>query len=232
MPLVDVMVNDRVYSIACDEGEEAHLKELTGIVDARVRELAGAVGQVGDQKLMLMAAVLIADEFAELRGRAEGHAKTANELARTRANLDALVADAETRAATAAREAQARAAEAEKRAAKAIEDAEARIAQAHVDAEGRIADAEARATKAASDAHARVNEMREDAEAQIAEAKRDADARIARAAEDAEHRMAQALNGADGKGLDVSAETEELAAMEMDEAAARVERLVERLKAA
>jgi len=57
MPLVNVMVNSRAYTIACDTGEEEHLKELAAHVDAKVRELTGSIGQVGDQKLMLMAAV-------------------------------------------------------------------------------------------------------------------------------------------------------------------------------
>jgi len=62
MPLVNIMVNSRAYTIACDEGEEEHLKALGADVDAKVRELLGSVGQVGDQRLILMAALLLADE--------------------------------------------------------------------------------------------------------------------------------------------------------------------------
>ena len=39
MPLVNVMVNNRAYTIACDEGEEEHLKELAAHVDAKTREV-------------------------------------------------------------------------------------------------------------------------------------------------------------------------------------------------
>jgi len=63
MPLVNAMVNGRAYTIACDEGEEEHLRELASYVDGKVRELLGSVGQVGDTRLMLMAAILITDEF-------------------------------------------------------------------------------------------------------------------------------------------------------------------------
>jgi len=62
MPLVNVMINGRAYTIACDDGEEEHLKSLGGEVDAKVRELLGSVGQAGDQRLILMAALLLADE--------------------------------------------------------------------------------------------------------------------------------------------------------------------------
>ena len=59
MPLVNVMVNSRAYTIACDEGEEEHLKELGAEVDHKVQELLGSVGQVGDQRLILMSALLL-----------------------------------------------------------------------------------------------------------------------------------------------------------------------------
>jgi cell division protein ZapA len=63
VPLVNVMVNGRAYTLACDDGEEEHLKELAGLVDEKVRELLGSVGQVGDQRLLLMASLLMADEL-------------------------------------------------------------------------------------------------------------------------------------------------------------------------
>ena len=71
MPLVNVMVNTRAYTIACDEGEEEHLKELGAEVDHKVQELLGSVGQVGDQRLILMAALLLADELHVARTQLE-----------------------------------------------------------------------------------------------------------------------------------------------------------------
>jgi cell division protein ZapA len=74
MPLVNVMVNGRAYTIACDDGEEAHLKELASHVDEKAREVLASVGQVGDARMLLMAALLIADERHELSGKAQGAA--------------------------------------------------------------------------------------------------------------------------------------------------------------
>jgi cell division protein ZapA len=65
MAQVDVTINGRSYPIACDDGEEAHLVQLGEYVDRRVKELATAVGQVGDSRLLVMASLLIADELAE-----------------------------------------------------------------------------------------------------------------------------------------------------------------------
>lgn len=77
MPLVNVMVNARAYTIACDDGEEDHLRELAAHVDAKVRELLESVGQVGDIRLMLMAALLITDEYFEASSRVNSHAQEA-----------------------------------------------------------------------------------------------------------------------------------------------------------
>ena len=63
MPLVNVMVNARAYTVACDEGEEEHLRELAAHVDRRVRELLDSVGQAGDARLLLMAAILTTDDY-------------------------------------------------------------------------------------------------------------------------------------------------------------------------
>jgi|SRR5580698_3551279 cell division protein ZapA len=71
MPLVNVMVNGRAYTIACDEGEEEHLRELATVVDSKAREVLGSVGQVGDARLLLMAALLLADENHALSARVQ-----------------------------------------------------------------------------------------------------------------------------------------------------------------
>src|ERR1700733_3146340 len=69
MPLVNVMVNNRAYTIACDDGEEPHLKELATHVDGKAREVLASVGQVGDTRMLLMAALLIADEHHDLAAK-------------------------------------------------------------------------------------------------------------------------------------------------------------------
>jgi len=88
MPLVNVMVNQRAYTIACDEGEEEHLKQLAGHVDSKVRELLGSVGQVGDQRLMLMSALLLADEYHTLAAQHDALKSEVSELTAKREELD------------------------------------------------------------------------------------------------------------------------------------------------
>ncbi len=71
MGQVNLTVNGRHYTVACDDGEEAHLAELGRYIDRRVTELVRGLGQAGDSKLLLMAALLISDELSEALGRIE-----------------------------------------------------------------------------------------------------------------------------------------------------------------
>ncbi|HXM00116.1 MAG TPA: cell division protein ZapA [Rhizomicrobium sp.] len=119
MPLVNVMVNGRAYTIACDEGEEDHLRDLAAHVDTKVRELLESVGQVGDQRLLLMSAVLITDEFFDARNRLEAHEKEAGALTSSHRELSGKLAQSEEIAAAML-----------ENAAKRVEDIAARLAQA------------------------------------------------------------------------------------------------------
>jgi cell division protein ZapA len=65
MAQVEVSINGRNYQVACDDGQEDHLRQLGDYIDKRVQELVTAVGQVGDARLLVMASLLIADELAE-----------------------------------------------------------------------------------------------------------------------------------------------------------------------
>jgi len=87
MPLVNVMVNARAYTVACDEGEEGHLRELAKLLDARVRQLVESVGQVGDARLLLMAGLLIADELHEALGELATRESDLGGLKGKRANM-------------------------------------------------------------------------------------------------------------------------------------------------
>lgn len=65
MGQVTLRVNARVYEISCDDGQEDHLRRLGEELDARVRELAASIGQIGESRLLVMAGLLIADELHE-----------------------------------------------------------------------------------------------------------------------------------------------------------------------
>ncbi|WP_029353176.1 cell division protein ZapA [Bosea sp. 117] len=67
MAHVTVSIAGRAYRMACDDGQEEHLTGLATEVDSRIDQLRSAFGEIGDQRLSVMAAITIADELAEAR---------------------------------------------------------------------------------------------------------------------------------------------------------------------
>jgi cell division protein ZapA len=70
MAQLAVTIAGRVYRLACDEGEEARLGDLAQLVDAKIEGMRQRFGEIGDQRLSIMAAITLADEWAELNNRA------------------------------------------------------------------------------------------------------------------------------------------------------------------
>lgn len=66
---VNVSINGRSFSVACDDGQEEHLMKLARYVDRSATELASSVGHIGDARLMLMVSLVVADELFEARER-------------------------------------------------------------------------------------------------------------------------------------------------------------------
>jgi cell division protein ZapA len=67
MAQVLVTIDNRKYRLACNEGEEARLESLAGVIDEKIGELRASFGEIGDQRLVVMAALTIADNLAEAR---------------------------------------------------------------------------------------------------------------------------------------------------------------------
>lgn len=79
MAKVQIEINGRRYAIGCDEGQEDHVMRLARYFDEHVKRLASSVGQIGDQRLFLMGALIVADEMNELKVRLD---KAEAEIAR------------------------------------------------------------------------------------------------------------------------------------------------------
>ena len=72
MPQVAVTINGKTYRMACDEGQENHLTELAQKLDGYVGHLKGSFGEIGDQRLTIMAGVMVVDELSELQKKVRG----------------------------------------------------------------------------------------------------------------------------------------------------------------
>lgn len=69
MAQINVTVGGHSYALACRDGEEDRLKALAGHINAKTETLRGALGQVSEPRMLLMAALLVTDELFELRDR-------------------------------------------------------------------------------------------------------------------------------------------------------------------
>lgn len=72
MPQVAVQINGKTYRMACDDGQEAHLLDLAQRFDKTVHDLKGSFGEIGDQRLTVMAGVMVTDELVSLQHRVAG----------------------------------------------------------------------------------------------------------------------------------------------------------------
>jgi cell division protein ZapA len=62
---VNVSINSRQYRMACEDGQEDHLRQLAKDLDDRINTLRGQFGEIGDSRLVVMAALMIADDVVE-----------------------------------------------------------------------------------------------------------------------------------------------------------------------
>lgn len=111
MAAVVVTIAGRTYRLSCDDGEEPRLEQLARYVESKILAMKDGFKDIGEQRIVVMAALAIADEAADARGKAQAMEM---DIAALRAELDSV------RKAAAALEA---------RAAAAVEDAARRIEQ-------------------------------------------------------------------------------------------------------
>jgi cell division protein ZapA len=60
---VSLTINGRSYDVACEDGQESHLRKLGAHIDQTVAKLVESVGQVGESRLLVMAGLMIADDL-------------------------------------------------------------------------------------------------------------------------------------------------------------------------
>ena len=63
--VVEINVNNHLYKIACEEGQENHIQNLAKIINDEVQKLVASLGQIGETRLLLMTCLIIADKLKE-----------------------------------------------------------------------------------------------------------------------------------------------------------------------
>lgn len=88
MGQVSVTLNGRTYRLECGEAEETHLIALAEYLGSHVNTMRQKFGQVGDDRLILMAALMVTDELWELQRQVQELKTTLTELRRDQSAAD------------------------------------------------------------------------------------------------------------------------------------------------
>jgi len=66
MAQVTVRINGYAYTIGCQDGEEQHLEAMASEIDRRIEGIKTAAGPSGEARMLVMAALLMADDLYEM----------------------------------------------------------------------------------------------------------------------------------------------------------------------
>ncbi len=69
MPEVNVEINGRKFRMACEEGQQPHLLQLAARFNQQIDNFKGTFGEIGDNRLTVMAGIAILDELTEAERR-------------------------------------------------------------------------------------------------------------------------------------------------------------------
>lgn len=97
MAQVTVTIAGKTYRMACGDGEEQHLVGLAGRLDGMIEEMRRGFGEIGDQRLTVMAAITVLDRQAETDRRLAALEAEVQALTAERDRLAARSADLEQR---------------------------------------------------------------------------------------------------------------------------------------
>lgn len=96
MPKAEIVVEGKRYSIACTSGQEERLEKLGNRLDKRVHSIKEAIGDIGEARLLLVAALALIDELDAANAAAETptsvETKASTALLDAAARIDAIAA--------------------------------------------------------------------------------------------------------------------------------------------
>jgi cell division protein ZapA len=103
MAQVTLRINGYAYTVGCRDGEEAHLTAMGREVEKRIETIKSGAGQSGEARMLVMAALLMADELYELEQRVQagpsatqgGDAKLGRRLSRMAKRAEEIAAGLE-----------------------------------------------------------------------------------------------------------------------------------------
>ena len=71
MANVNIKFNNKDYLLSCDDGQEEDLKSLTKFLDKKYSDLKDKLGNIGENKLLLITSIQVIDEYFDLKKRVQ-----------------------------------------------------------------------------------------------------------------------------------------------------------------
>ena len=71
MANVNVKFDNKEYLLSCDDGQEENLKELANYLDSKYSKLKKNLGNIGENKLLLIAAIQMVDDYFDLKKKVD-----------------------------------------------------------------------------------------------------------------------------------------------------------------
>ena len=75
MANVNIKFNNKDYLLSCDDGQEESLKKLTKFLDKKYSELKDKLGNIGENKLLLITTIQLIDEYFDLKQKVTNQKK-------------------------------------------------------------------------------------------------------------------------------------------------------------
>ena len=81
MANINIKFNNKDYLLSCDDGQEQSLKNLVNFLDKRYSELKDKLGNIGENKLLLITTIQLIDDYFDLKQRVTKQKKKLDDLA-------------------------------------------------------------------------------------------------------------------------------------------------------
>ena len=82
MANVNIKFNNKDYLLSCDDGQEESLKKLTKFLDNKYSELQDKLGNIGENKLLLITTIQLIDEYFDLKQKVTDQKKKLDEISK------------------------------------------------------------------------------------------------------------------------------------------------------
>ena len=91
MANVSIKFNGKEFLLSCEDGQEEHLEELLIQINQKFNDLKNNLGNIGENKLLLITAVKVMDEYFETKKKVDQKKKELNDLSNKFRELKSLV---------------------------------------------------------------------------------------------------------------------------------------------